>query len=245
MMKGDELFHALGELHDAHPAGEDAPLLGYIDGAMAAVVVSPEPIPPEEWLPKLDLAPDTLFLAPEVAARWRDLLLARQAEIAAALLQGGLVFAPIYECDENDESIWQPWLMGFMAMIKLRQKAWDKLFRSKDEDLATALIGLVTLAATFPGVAAKMPEIADDFADIAEMADQAGDLIPYFVEVIYRRRHGLPRVVLTDGWGWDDSGEDPAVPVRTPKVGRNAPCPCGSGKKYKKCCGAQGKITNR
>ena len=27
-------------------------------------------------------------------------------------------------------------------------------------------------------------------------------------------------------------------PVRTtPKVGRNDPCPCGSGKKYKKCCG--------
>jgi uncharacterized protein len=24
----------------------------------------------------------------------------------------------------------------------------------------------------------------------------------------------------------------------SPKVGRNAPCPCGSGKKYKKCCGA-------
>jgi SEC-C motif-containing protein len=24
----------------------------------------------------------------------------------------------------------------------------------------------------------------------------------------------------------------------TPKIGRNDPCPCGSGKKYKKCCGA-------
>ncbi|MBT8492606.1 MAG: SEC-C domain-containing protein, partial [Deltaproteobacteria bacterium] len=24
----------------------------------------------------------------------------------------------------------------------------------------------------------------------------------------------------------------------SPKVGRNSPCPCGSGKKYKKCCGA-------
>jgi preprotein translocase subunit SecA len=23
----------------------------------------------------------------------------------------------------------------------------------------------------------------------------------------------------------------------TPKTGRNEPCPCGSGKKYKKCCG--------
>lgn len=28
------------------------------------------------------------------------------------------------------------------------------------------------------------------------------------------------------------------IPVRnTPKIGRNDPCPCGSGKKYKKCCG--------
>jgi len=26
-------------------------------------------------------------------------------------------------------------------------------------------------------------------------------------------------------------------PVKTAKVGRNDPCPCGSGKKYKKCCG--------
>ncbi len=28
----------------------------------------------------------------------------------------------------------------------------------------------------------------------------------------------------------------PQQPVRREKVGRNAPCPCGSGKKYKKCC---------
>src|SRR2546422_7870371 len=30
-----------------------------------------------------------------------------------------------------------------------------------------------------------------------------------------------------------------AAPIKrdTPKVGRNEPCPCGSGKKYKNCCG--------
>jgi len=34
------------------------------------------------------------------------------------------------------------------------------------------------------------------------------------------------------------SAEQKARPVRTgPRVGRNDPCPCGSGKKYKKCCG--------
>ena len=27
------------------------------------------------------------------------------------------------------------------------------------------------------------------------------------------------------------------TPVRVTKIGRNDPCPCGSGKKYKKCCG--------
>ena len=36
------------------------------------------------------------------------------------------------------------------------------------------------------------------------------------------------------------AGEMQAVQqvVRGEKVGRNDPCPCGSGKKYKKCCGA-------
>jgi uncharacterized protein YecA (UPF0149 family) len=28
------------------------------------------------------------------------------------------------------------------------------------------------------------------------------------------------------------------APVKSVKIGRNEPCPCGSGKKYKKCCGA-------
>jgi uncharacterized protein YecA (UPF0149 family) len=37
----------------------------------------------------------------------------------------------------------------------------------------------------------------------------------------------------------DDEDEPPVTYVReTPKVGRNEPCPCGSGKKFKKCHGA-------
>jgi len=42
-----------------------------------------------------------------------------------------------------------------------------------------------------------------------------------------------------DGWKFVDGelvGESP-VHRESPKVGRNDPCPCGSGKKYKKCCG--------
>ncbi|RYZ84342.1 MAG: DUF1186 domain-containing protein, partial [Proteobacteria bacterium] len=33
------------------------------------------------------------------------------------------------------------------------------------------------------------------------------------------------------------TAEGAGLPIRNPvKIGRNDPCPCGSGKKYKKCC---------
>jgi len=38
---------------------------------------------------------------------------------------------------------------------------------------------------------------------------------------------------------YDGQAPTPKTVVRTsPKVGRNDPCPCGSGRKHKKCCGA-------
>jgi len=42
-----------------------------------------------------------------------------------------------------------------------------------------------------------------------------------------------------DAWSELPSNVTPGLPYRAPpKPGRNDPCPCGSGKKYKKCCGA-------
>ena len=44
-----------------------------------------------------------------------------------------------------------------------------------------------------------------------------------------------------------ESGGDSSVqrkPAVSKKVGRNDPCPCGSGKKYKKCCGANNNDKN-
>jgi preprotein translocase subunit SecA len=38
--------------------------------------------------------------------------------------------------------------------------------------------------------------------------------------------------------GGDSSSSSQKTVVKGAKVGRNEPCPCGSGKKYKKCCGA-------
>lgn len=42
-----------------------------------------------------------------------------------------------------------------------------------------------------------------------------------------------------DGWLYVDGDVNPRqAPRSVAKVGRNDPCPCGSGQKYKKCCGA-------
>ena len=54
------------------------------------------------------------------------------------------------------------------------------------------------------------------------------------------RHHEISRFLKKeDRWYYVDGSTPKPVTVRneTPKIGRNAPCPCGSGKKYKRCCG--------
>ncbi len=51
-----------------------------------------------------------------------------------------------------------------------------------------------------------------------------------------QRRQAPPEKLY---WGYDDASLQAGSPARAEnKTGRNDPCPCGSGKKYKKCCGA-------
>ena len=57
----------------------------------------------------------------------------------------------------------------------------------------------------------------------------------YFILLTYCERN-RGRLIGT-GRRDDDKNEGCLIPT-APKVGRNDPCPCGFGKKYKKCCGA-------
>ena len=54
-----------------------------------------------------------------------------------------------------------------------------------------------------------------------------------------RQQVGAMAAVGADGDGDGDGGVSIDLPIRRslPKVGRNEPCPCGSGKKFKNCCG--------
>ena len=47
----------------------------------------------------------------------------------------------------------------------------------------------------------------------------------------------LEAINSVDGGKAIDVNENKTVVNEGPKIGRNDPCPCGSGKKYKNCCG--------
>ncbi|HHH38070.1 MAG TPA: YchJ family protein [Sedimenticola sp.] len=62
----------------------------------------------------------------------------------------------------------------------------------------------------------------------------------YKEQGLVKRHHEQSRFQRVDGRWYFVDGEvvSPGTRVRQqPRVGRNAPCPCGSGKKFKKCCG--------
>lgn len=63
----------------------------------------------------------------------------------------------------------------------------------------------------------------------------------YVLDGLRENHHEKAAFVKRDGaWLYADGEIIPETVVREgPKVGRNDPCPCGSGKKYKKCCGAE------
>lgn len=67
-------------------------------------------------------------------------------------------------------------------------------------------------------------------ADEAEFANFRQSII----EPMIRRQHEMfPNMAPLDS-----QATAPRPPEKKyPGTGRNAPCPCGSGKKYKKCCG--------
>jgi SEC-C motif-containing protein len=75
----------------------------------------------------------------------------------------------------------------------------------------------------------------------AEDSEGTVEFIASFTESgIKKDHHELATFSKNEGNWYFVSGEAvaPKPVVRsTPKVGRNDPCPCGSGKKFKKCCG--------
>lgn len=64
---------------------------------------------------------------------------------------------------------------------------------------------------------------------IARYKDRHGTIHTHHEQASFKKEEGT--------WYFTDGVTPKPQPIRSTKVGRNEPCPCGSGQKYKKCCG--------
>jgi uncharacterized protein len=203
--------------------GDEPMLLTELDGFLAGILVCPDLIMPGEWLPIVwggvnkDATP--VFENTEQVEQLVGLIMERYNAIAADLQRGGGHYEPLFEVDtRHDEILWELWIDGFDTALQLRPEAWE--VRGSDGDARSALAGLVALVQIGRGESTLPKEQIDD------LIAKAPDLIPHYIETlnacrISQHAAGRPRTEAPN-FG---------------KVGRNEPCPCGSGKKYKRCCG--------
>jgi uncharacterized protein len=199
---------------------EEPMLLTELDGFLTGVIVSPELIMPSEWLPVVwgaDEVGGAPFDDPADVQWFTDAVMARYNEIARDLGRGKL--QPIFDFDErNGDVLWELWADGFQAAMMLRPDGWPAVTSSGEAEVAEALAGMRTLI----GVATGETELMSH--EVNELSDDAPGLIPTWALRLY-------------AWRLGQLGAPTAAAARPAKVGRNEPCTCGSGKKYKRCCG--------
>lgn len=209
--------------------GEETMLIEELDGFIAGLLVCPDLIKPGEWLPIVwgqnRADPQPSFNNLDHVNRVFGLLMEHYNDVARTLMDRPDRYSPLFLVDErNGDILWELWIEGFEKAVNLRPATWQKLFNT-DADTATALRGMLTLAGIARGDQ-RLPRKDRD----AVTATAPDDIARWIVTLNewrlanYRPMQGIDPILR-------------ASFTSANKVGRNDPCPCGSGKKYKKCCG--------
>ncbi|MAC59469.1 MAG: YecA family protein [Novosphingobium sp.] len=201
--------------------GEDWMLLTQLDGYLAGILVSPDLVPPGVWLKHIWAGDDGAglphFEKMEEFQHIIDLIMRHYNDVLASLAQPGC-YEPLFDIDtRNDDILWELWIEGFVQAMGLAPDGWERIAVSGNAGCKAALKGMAKLHAIANG------EAQLSHGKVEQWTREAPDLIPIWVETLH-------------AWRLENDPSRP-WPPRQGKVGRNDPCPCGSGKKYKRCCG--------
>ncbi|MDX9994849.1 MAG: UPF0149 family protein [Rhodocyclaceae bacterium] len=209
---------------------DETMMIDAMDGYLTAVVLGPVDIPIETWLPGIwgpgpDHAP--AFRSAEHEQRILDLIARHCKGIRWALEYDPDDIDPILDTvtyqDKSREYLdGEMWAYGFIRGIALVRDAWKPLF--EDAGAMDALMPIYILGADDP-----TPE-QQALSDTPSRREKLTEQFPDSIGALWRFWHPDHRPMA----------EVMAIPVKRaePKIGRNDPCPCGSGRKFKKCCGA-------
>ena len=203
----------------------DSMMRSEIDGFLTGIAVGPELVLPSEWLPLIWGGEAPEFADQAEAEAILGAIMGRYNEILRQIADDAL--DSIFWADRDGTLIVMDWAEGFLQAIMLRANAWKPLFRSKRD--GQLLYPVLALCSDENGESLLgLPPEEDD-----HLFDEAADIIPACVIEIaaYWRGKGSKQISMPLTAG------APPQPSRAAKVGRNDPCPCGSGKKFKRCCG--------
>ena len=215
-----EMIDELDEFLMSDETPDDCMQLSDLDGFLTGIVVSPVLIMPSEWFRTIWHGSEPEFENMERAERIMGIIMARYNEIIHLLDDEPGTFEPIlYETPEG-RMMAADWAEGFMDAFGLRVDAWDPLFEEENGQL---LLG--PIMAHLHDKDGK-PFIDGTPEEMQKIREECIQILPYAIKGIHefwKAKRDLHSVTKTS------LGK---------KVGRNEPCPCGSGRKYKRCCGA-------
>jgi uncharacterized protein len=212
----------------------DALTLEGMDGLFCALIASPTSVLPHEYLPVIwggDLPDESAFMSIKEANARMSLIMRYWNSIIADFDRESIHLPLIVE-PSIDGIPGRAWTRGFMRGTRLAGQGWRELWASETEgQVMTIPIVAGEVDPSWP----KEPLTAEKSDELLDwMIVGAGRAYRYFAEA---RRESAEDMYEEPFDDVDEYYRETIVRAE-PKVGRNEPCPCGSGKKFKKCCGA-------
>lgn len=208
--------------------------LEQLDGLFAALICGPEVVSPSEYLPEVwGLEPP--FENEEAFRDLFSLLMGHWNTIADELLKGlsdpEHLYLPVLIEDDQGRPRGNDWAAGFQKGVEMRRESWATLL--EDPHGVGLMVPVWTLLhENDADPATRSPPIDPAQRDylLRRLAENLAGIYRYFAPMRVAGARDNPVQFHHAG-----------LPVRRgQKVGRNDPCPCGSGRKYKRCCGAAG-----
>ena len=196
-------------------AGTKTMPLEYADGFLTALAVAPARLELPAYLPEI-LGDDMVFDTPDHEGYIAELLERHFATIDLKLAMDEPI-KPIINVNVGIDGAL--WAQGYATGVERCKAAWQPLLTKR------ALLERLIMP-----ILALMQE------------DESPDAVEFTEEQRLELIESLPDIVAATRAFFNDD-EHPLLaamtqPERRVKVGRNDSCPCGSGKKYKRCCGA-------
>jgi len=218
-----------------HPSRPAAALSYHeLQGFLFAVASAPELIAPSEWMPMVFGEDEAAFARHEEAETILAALMQVYNDVNGGVYEGRAALpadcefrADVLANFEDDAPVGH-WSRGFLRGYQWLEKTWEQyVIEELDEEFAALLVTL-TFFASRTLAAGYCRELGD--RTVSDLAPAMREAFPEALRQFARLGRGIQQVL------W----EAECGPVRRSRerIGRNEPCPCGSGRKYKRCCGA-------